>query len=197
MFRSLIPALVTIVIVVFSNVQTGSGRIAYAAPSPIGGAMGGGGGGGNCPPGCPVTPANCDANLIITPTPGISLQFGSMAGSSGGTVTIDPVTNQRSSIGVILLTGGSEQAASFDMSTAPYNCNGTALPIITAGPTATLSNITTPGMTMTVDTFVTNPAAGGTFSDTTPLTVGATLHVNANQDPGSYSGTYDLTVNFQ
>jgi len=197
-FRSLIPALAAIVVVLFSNVQTDSGRIAYAAPSPIGGAMGGGGGAGGggptCPPACPANPANCDANLIITPTQ--TLQFGSMAGTTGGTVTVD-TAGARSSIGVILLTGGTIAAASFNMSTAPYNCNGRALPVITVGPTATLNNTTTPGMTMTVDTFVTNPAVGGAFSDTTPLTVGATLHVNANQDPGSYQGTYDLMVTFQ
>jgi len=159
-----------------------------------GGGGAGGGGGPTCPPACPATPANCDANLIITPS--LSLQFGSMVGTNAGTVTVDP-TGIRSSVGVILVTGGAVQAASFNMSTTPYNCNGRALPIITAGPTATLTHTTSPGITMTVDTFVTSPAVGGAFSDTTPLTVGATLHVNPNQQPGSYQGTYDLTVTFQ
>ena len=170
---------------------------AVAAPSPIGEEASGGqaGGGGNCPPGCPVTPANCDAALQIVPAQ--SLQFGAIAVTTGGTVTVD-TTGVRSPFGgVVLMTGGTVAAASFDMNTGNYNCNGTALPVITAGPTTQIDHTTVAGATMTVDTFTTNPAAGGAFSDTTPLTVGATLHVNSGQEPGDYAGFYDLTVTFQ
>jgi len=191
-FRSLIIATLSIMLVVLSASQSEFGSTLHAAPAPGGGPPPGVG--PTCPPACPANPANCDASLVITPTQ--TLQFGAMAGTLGGTVTVDPA-GARTSIGVILITGGTVAAASFNMTTTPYNCNGRALATVTVGPTATLNNISTPGMTMTVDTFVTNPATGGAFSDTTPLTVGATLHVNANQDPGSYEGTYDVTVTFQ
>jgi Mat/Ecp fimbriae major subunit len=51
--------------------------------------------------------------------------------------------------------------------------------------------------TMTVDTFQSNPPspynqpASGQF-----LSVGGTLHVAANQAPGAYSGTFDVSVNY-
>ena len=163
-----------------------------AAPGGMGGGMG-----PVCPPACPPNPINCDANLVITPSPTLTLQFGSFTAGTGGTVVIDTASGRIATGGVVLLTGGTAGAASFTMSTVPYNCNGRALPIVTAGPTATLTHTTSPGVTMTVDTFVTNPAAGGAFDDTVPLTVGATLNVNASQQAGSYQGTYDLTVTFQ
>lgn len=164
----------------------------HAAP---GGQGMGGGGGPVCPPACPPNPANCDASLVITPTQ--TLQFGSMVGTTAGTVTVDTTGARTATGGVVLVTGGTVSAASFTMSTVPYNCNGRALAVVTAGPTATLTHSTLPAVTMTVDTFVTNPAAGGAFDDTIPLTVGATLNVSTGQQAGSYQGTYDVTVTFQ
>lgn len=158
-------------------------------------APGGQGMGPACPPACPPSPVNCDANLVITPTQ--SLQFGSMVGTLAGTVVVGTTGLRTATGGVVLVTGAPVSAASFSMSTVPYNCNGRALPVITVGPTATLNHSTLPGVTMTVDTFVTNPVAGDAFDDTIPLTVGATLNVNAGQASGTYQGTYDVTVTFQ
>jgi hypothetical protein len=48
---------------------------------------------------------------------------------------------------------------------------------------------------MTVDSFVSSPDATGTLAagaDT--LRVGATLHSTGSQVPGSYTGTFDVTV---
>jgi subtilase family serine protease len=51
--------------------------------------------------------------------------------------------------------------------------------------------------TMTVDTFQSSPSspynqpASGQF-----LSVGGTLHVAANQSPGTYSGTFEVSVNY-
>lgn len=161
-----------------------------AAPGGMGGGMG-----PVCPPACPPSPTNCDASLVISPTQ--SLQFGSMVGTTAGTVTVDTTGARTSTGGIVLVTGATVSAASFNMSTVPYNCNGRALPVITAGPTATLTHSTLPGVTITMDTFVTNPVAGGAFDDTVPLTVGATLNINAGQAAGTYQGTYDVTVTFQ
>lgn len=68
-------------------------------------------------------------------------------------------------------------------------------------------NITLPGSTvllnenntsMTVDSFTSNPT--GTLNLNTSgsgiIDVGATLHLNAGQQPGSYSGTYQVIVSY-
>lgn len=156
-------------------------------------APGGGGGGPVCPPACPPTPANCDANLVITATQ--DLQFGSMSAPLAGTVIVDTAGVGVATGGVVLIGGGAT-AASFSMSTGAFNCTGRALVTVTAGPTATLTHASLPP-TMTVDTFTINPAPGGAFDSAVPLFVGATLNVGALQEPGLYSGTFLVTVTFQ
>ncbi|MGD8569251.1 MAG: DUF4402 domain-containing protein [Gammaproteobacteria bacterium] len=162
-----------------------------AAPAP--GSMGGGMG-PTCPPACPANPANCDANLVITPTQ--PLQFGAMAAPAAGTVTVDTTGVRTSTGGVVLITGSTASAANFSMTTTPYNCTGRALAVVTVASPATLTHSTL-GTTMTVNNFVTNPAAGGAFDPTVPLAVGATLNVGAGQAPGTYTGTFMVTVTFQ
>ncbi len=159
-----------------------------AAPAP-----GGMGIGPVCPPACPPNPANCDANLVITATQ--DLQFGSMTAPVAGTVIVD-TAGISTPTGGVLLTGAGAAAASFSMSTGPFKCTGRALVTVTAGPTATMTHASLPA-TMTVDTFTTNPAPGGAFDPAVPLTVGATLNVGTLQAPGSYSGTFLVTVTFQ
>ncbi len=153
----------------------------------------GGGGGSVCPPACPPSAANCDASLVITATQ--DLQFGSVTAPVAGTVIVD-TAGARIATGGVVLVGAGGAAANFSMSTGPYNCAGRALVTVTAGPTATLTHASLP-TTMTVDTFTTNPVSGGAFDPAVPLTVGATLHVGTLQTPGSYSGTYLVTVTFQ
>ena len=151
------------------------------------------GGGPVCPPACPPNAANCDANLVITATQ--DLQFGSMTAPLAGTVIVD-TTGIAIPTGGVLLVGGGATAASFSMSTGAYACTGRNLVTVTAGPTATLTHASLPA-TMTVDTFITNPAPGGVFDSALPLLVGATLNVGTLQAPGSYAGTFLVTVTFQ
>ena len=158
-----------------------------AAPAGMGGGMG-----PVCPPACPPNPANCDTNLIITPTQ--SLQFGTMAAPVAGTVTVDTLGVRTSTGGVVLISGGTVTPASFSMSTTPYNCSGRNLVIVTVASPATLNG---PGTPMTVDSFVTTPIAGDAFDPLTPLTVGGTLHVGTLQTPGTYAGMINVTVTFQ
>ena len=158
-----------------------------AAPAGMGGGMG-----SVCPPACPPNPANCDANLVITPTQ--SLQFGTMAAPVAGTVTVDTLGIRTSTGGVVLITGGAVTPASFSMSTTPYNCSGRSLVIVTVASPATLNG---PGAPMSVDSFVTTPVAGDAFDPLTPLTVGGTLHVGTLQTPGTYTGMINVTITFQ
>lgn len=154
---------------------------------------GGMGGGPVCPPACPPTPVNCDANLVLTEIQ--ALHFGGITAPLAGTVVVS-TGGVRTSTGGVILVGAGGAAGTFSMSTAPYNCAGRNLVIVTAGPIATLTHASLPA-TMTVDNFTTNPVPGGVFDPTVPLTVGATLNVGASQAPGSYSGAYLVTVTFQ
>jgi hypothetical protein len=167
----------------------------HAAPAGGGGGLGMGMGGGPvCPPACPPSPTNCDASLVMTATQ--ALQFGAIAAPAAGTVTVDTAGIRTSTGGVVLITGSTATAAQISMSTAPYTCDGRALVVVSVTSPATLTH-TTLGATMTVDNFVTNPAAGGAFDSTIPMTIGATLNVGASQAPGSYTGSFLVTVTFQ
>lgn len=159
---------------------------AIAAPAPGGGPPG-------CPPRCPGNPATCDANLLLTETQ--ALQFGSMAAPLAGTVIID-AAGVRTATGGVILLGAGGAAGTFTMSTGLYRCTGVALATITAGPNATLTHASLPA-TMAVNNFTMNIVAGDAFDPAIPLTVGATLNVGVLQEPGTYTGTYTVTVTFQ
>ncbi|MCI0507136.1 MAG: DUF4402 domain-containing protein [Gammaproteobacteria bacterium] len=147
-----------------------------------------------CPPACPPNPANCDANLVITPTQ--ALQFGRLAAPAAGTVTVDVFGARTASGGVVLIAGGTVSPATFNMSTTPYKCAGRAIVVVTVASPATLTE-TGSGATMTVDTFVTSPIAGDAFDPNIPLAVGGTLNVGSLQSPGAYNGAIQVTVTFQ
>lgn len=160
-----------------------------AAPGGMGGGMG-----PVCPPACPPNSANCDANLVITPTQ--PLRFGLVAAPVAGTVTVDSAGTRSSTGGVILIVGGSVNPATFSMTTTPYNCTGRPLVIVTVASPAVLTHAGS-GSTMTVDNFTTNPIAGDAFDSTIPLSVGGTLNVGTLQTQGSYTGNILITVTFQ
>ena len=62
----------------------------------------------------------------------------------------------------------------------------------------TPSSLTGAGTAMVVDTFETSVGTTSSLSKgSDSFTVGAVLHVNANQTSGTYNGTYDVTVQYQ
>lgn len=133
---------------------------------------------------------------IITPiqiTKTADLNFGNIvAGTSTGTVIVSPEGARASSGGVILPTAtpGTITAAQFN---------------VTGLPNATYSIVTPSSFNVTresgsekmlVDQIVKTPTSNGTLAadGTQVIKVGATLHVNANQQAGVYKNTTDLTV---
>ncbi|MGA7617407.1 MAG: DUF4402 domain-containing protein [Thermoanaerobaculia bacterium] len=122
-----------------------------------------------------------------------ALNFGSfIVGPSAGTVTVAP-DGTRTVSGVIPIATGSFNAASFTV-TVSGSGNPHYLITIPAGLTLTGPG----GATMSVDTFLSNPAISGIASpparqDT--LAIGATLRINANQQSGAYNGVFPVTVN--
>jgi Domain of unknown function (DUF4402) len=133
------------------------------------------------------------------------LDFGLIAASSlAGTVTVAP-TGARTSTGGVVLIGNDHHPAQF-AGMKPTQPNR---PVRMRVGSNTIQ-ITGPGAPMTVSLFRgnTNPAqvltttprnfqvqqaSNGAFA----LFVGATLNVNANQAPGTYTGTWQLTLDYQ
>lgn len=161
-----------------------------------------------------ATPARADTenvdSQVAVVTPGSffkvdDLDFGTIvAGTTTGTVTISPA-GARTAAGGVTLWGNSHHPALF-AGMKPTQPNRPVR--LRVG--ANSIQVTGPGAPMTVSLFRanTNPAqvlttvprnfqvqqsVNGAFA----LYVGATLTVNANQAPGAYSGTWELTLDFQ
>ena len=129
----------------------------------------------------------------ITITKVTDLQFGGYISGIGGTVTISTV-GARTSSGPIPLSNTLYPVgvASFTLTGAPNYVYTITLP----GPTVLAG---AGGSNMNVTTFVSNPSATGTLSagGTSTLTVGGTLTLSGNQTPGTYTGTFAVTVSYQ
>jgi Domain of unknown function (DUF4402) len=143
--------------------------------------------------------------IIVTPLSFITvsqLDFGKLIASNvAGTVTLSP-GNVRSVTSGIIPIGNGTQVAKF----AGFGRNGQNVDISLSSNTIFLNG---PGVKMRVRDFVigstptavlsTVPSrfriasASGAFT----FPIGATLEVGANQTPGVYTGTYQITLQYQ
>ena len=130
--------------------------------------------------------------LVVEPftiTPLQDLRFGAMAQPIvAGTVTVSPASVVTSTYDLSAFPGG-RGAAEFFVFGDPNRRFLTFLPN-----TATISN---GAASMTVNNFTANVTPGGTRLNAAGqyfLRVGGRLNVNANQAPGSYSGTFNVRV---
>jgi hypothetical protein len=136
-----------------------------------------------------VVASSAEAAISLTKT--ADLAFGDLnAGVTAGTVRIAP-GGARSRTGGVTLLASTTGNASFTVSTPSGSRNYSI--VLPASATLTSGG----GFTMTVNTFQSNPSGsgktnGGTLKET--LNVGATLQVSANQKPGTYTGTFTVTV---
>jgi hypothetical protein len=139
--------------------------------------------------------ANASANVLapLDITLGTNaMDFGDVSGDADNATTVLLTTAGTTSSGDGALVGGTPTAGDFDVSGS-----GTAAYDITL-PLDGVVTLTGPGDPMSVDGFT--DSAGGSSSLTTgtdSFTVGATLTINANQSAGPYTGTYDVTVEYQ
>lgn len=134
---------------------------------------------------------------IITPisiSKTTDMNFGNVAvqAATAGTVLLAPGGTRTQTGGVTLpATAGTVSAAAFEVTgQANYTYS------ITLPTSVTISNSDTTPATMTVDTFTSTPTPTGTLSagGAETINVGATLNVAAAQAGGTYSNTTDLTV---
>jgi Domain of unknown function (DUF4402) len=131
-----------------------------------------------------------------------NLHFGSVIrGSTAGTVTVTPA-GVRTRTGGVILQGTNFQPAEF----AGMGSNNQRVDVSLG---ANQIFITGPGAPMRVHTFVIGSTPTAVLT-TTPrrfrinsptgiftFPVGATLDVGANQTPGTYTGTWSITLNYQ
>ena len=128
------------------------------------------------------------------------LNFGTLvSGPTGGTVTVNPVTNARTSGGGVTLVGTTAQRATFQ------GTGGIFLITVSGSTSVTLARVGggAPNMTASLVRAASTSGGGIALLGATLLPsgvqtyyIGGTLTVPANQPAGDYSGTFTLTVNY-
>lgn len=140
---------------------------------------------------CLFGTAAAHSQIAIVNTGGLS--FGSFAAGSGGTVAVPTGGGRIKTGGVMLVTqGGISTAAQFTVS---GTANATYAITLPANGTVTLSSGSN---TMAVNNFVSSRNASDALSagGSQLLSVGATLTVGNAQAPGSYTGSFPVTVSY-
>lgn len=130
------------------------------------------------------------SSLTVTST--ADLQLGQIAANTGGTVTVNADSTVASSGS--LISTGTRSPAAFDVVGSPD-----AMILVTL-PTAAVDLTHSGGVaTMSLDGFNTTP--NGAFQLDTAgagsFTVGGTLTVGSGQLPGTYTGTFSVSVEYQ
>ncbi|HET7605542.1 MAG TPA: DUF4402 domain-containing protein [Sphingomicrobium sp.] len=144
----------------------------------------------------PATQSATAEAAILSPLSVIKradLDFGTLVVSGAGSAVIDPVTNSLSTTGGLTPSGTSAHPARF---TATGSKNAVALVRLPNSP-AVLTRV---GGTETVT--VSDWTQDGPTNRRIPITdtfdfyVGGTLDVAAGQVPGTYTGTFSITVQY-
>lgn len=129
----------------------------------------------------------------LTLTADSALDFGLIAPNTGGTVTVN-ADNTVSQTGALISTG-TRVPAGFTVT----GTNGATV-VLTLPSTAVDLTRVSGTETMSLGGFNSNPAGAFQLSPTTgqaTFNVGGTLTVGANQVAGVYSGTFDVSVEYQ
>jgi hypothetical protein len=148
---------------------------------------------------CQVSPAfAASARLSVTATvvtpifiPSVkSLTFRRVVAGTGGTVTVDPRRGRIPSGGVTL---AADAPAVIQVAGVPNSVFSVSLP---GNGSVTLGD--DPASNLVVPDFVTATGSGGTLgsSGTGEVSLGATLKVSAGQSPGSYAGSFQVSVDY-
>lgn len=140
-----------------------------------------------------IAPGISSAKNTATPTHG-DLAFGVIIPSeSVGTVTINPSTSDRTNSGGVQLVSSVSGPASFNVTGTANSAYNVTLP----NTGITISNGSS---SMVVNSFTVSPASNTLKLNSEGLSafnIGGKLEVSANQSPGNYTGTFDVTVAYQ
>ena len=132
------------------------------------------------------------STLTLAVATGSSLDFGQIANNGGGTATIDPSTGNRTCSALLVCVGSSSSVA--------FQVGGTtgASVVVTLPASASTLTGTNTGQTMSLNGFTRYFPAGNTLvAGATSFLVGGTLTVGATQAADLYSGTFDVSVEYQ
>ncbi|MCJ7603738.1 MAG: DUF4402 domain-containing protein [Desulfobulbaceae bacterium] len=121
-----------------------------------------------------------------------ALAFGKFVAGSAGAVTVSAGGVRSAGGGVVLVPSGGGSVAQFSVSGDPNVIYDITLPA------DGIVSLTSGANSMALNTFTSSPNLTGTLSagGTQSLSVGATLSVGGNQASGSYSGSFDVTVDY-
>jgi hypothetical protein len=125
----------------------------------------------------------------ITLTALLNMDFATIvANSTGGAIVLDPVTNISCATGMTCLGTGAPATLTITASDA-------SAVVVTYPPSAALIS---PGLPMAA--AIQFPGGSGTsvplVGGSATIKFGATLNVNPNQTPGTYSGLFSVTVDY-
>jgi hypothetical protein len=125
-----------------------------------------------------------------------TLSFGKFVARSGGTITVQPSGARSAGGSVLLISTGPGASASFQVSDGdPANADKSFIISLPADGSVTLSG---PSGSMAVDSFTSDPSETGALSaGSQAIQVGATLKVGPDQPAGSYSGSFQVLINYQ
>lgn len=130
------------------------------------------------------------SSLTVTST--ADLQLGQIAANTGGTVTVNADSTVASSGS--LISTGTRSPAAFSVVGSPNASVIVTLPTLPVNLTRVSGT-----ETMSLSGFNTNP--GGAFqldvAGAGSFTVGGTLAVGSGQVPGTYTGTFSVSVEYQ
>ena len=144
----------------------------------------------------PVTRSATAEAAILSPLSVIKradLDFGTIVVSGAGTAVVDPVSGSLTTTGSVTKAGATAHPALFTSTGSKNAVVHIRLP--TNSITVTRVGGTE---TMTVGTWTLDGLANRKIPSNTTFdfAVGATLNVNANQVPGTYRGTFTVTVQY-
>lgn len=145
-----------------------------------------------------ATPTNAYHYSIVTND---SLVFGSFVAGTGGTVTINASNGARSATGGVTLMNSTYRQARFTVSCVPdlildcllitgYSIVPVADTVLTNGANSM------PVTNFSVYSVNSGNSSGQLSGGTDSLNVGAKLTAGNNQPPGSYSGSFSVTVTY-
>jgi hypothetical protein len=139
--------------------------------------------------------ANGEADVLnpLSVIKNADLNFGTLVVSGAGTAVIDPVSGTETTTGAVTPSGTAAHPALFTGTGSKNSVVHIRLP--TAPITVTRVGGT---QTMTVSTWTTDAPTNLKVppSSTFTFAVGATLNVAAGQVPGTYTGTFNVTVQY-
>lgn len=132
------------------------------------------------------------STLTLAVATGSSLDFGQIANNGGGTVVVDPTTGNRTCSALLVCVGAS--------SPVQFNVGGTtgaAVAVTLPSSSVQLTGGST-GQKMTLSSFTRYFPSGNTLvAGATDFLVGGTLTVGATQAADLYSGTFNVSVEYQ